>query len=315
MRPLDFIVPNLLVSRGKPVLSSPSAAAPAWVAVQVGVGPSRVLVSWATPTSSDSPELRSAAPEAYRIESSADSSNGGDGTWRVELSVADNPVRSRAHSVEYDGQSWVRLVLTGTPDPEGSVRMDVHDASDGTDDTWLFLGDAAGPFVDGGEARSFAEHIHAEYPGYFPALIDGGVPGELTTAALARIEDVLALHPDFRHVALAYGSADARSGQIDGARFRINMAALVARVIAAGRVPVLARVPFSPEGDGALIREYNRAIEALEREQGLLPGPDLYAWFEAHPDQWTDGALPGAAGRAAIQRLWAEAVDVLYAPQ
>lgn len=334
---IELIVPNLLVSRGKPVFASAGSAAavndgvyapgpcwsarvstpaePAWVALQVGVGPSRVLVSWTAPASHDYTEARSGAPRAYRIESSADSTNGADGAWRLELSVADNGVRSRAHIIEYDGQSWVRLVVTGAADPAGSLSLaeiDVHDASDGTDDAWLFLGDGAGPFAEGG--RSFAERVHAEYPGYFPAMLDAGVRGELTTTALTRLGEVLAQSPDFRFVALAYGTSDARS-DIGAARFRADMRAIVERVMAAGRVPVLARVPFSPEGDDAVIRDYNHVIEAIEREQGLLSGPDLYAWFKAHPEQLTEGGYAGAAGRAAIQRLWAEAMDALYAPQ
>jgi acyl-CoA thioesterase I len=45
---------------------------------------------------------------------------------------------------------------------------------------------------------------------------------------------------------------------------------------------------------------------------GLIPGPDLYAWFLAHPEQLRDGLHPTDAGIVAINRLWASAMERLY---
>lgn len=313
---LDFIVPNPLVSGGKPLLASTSGAAPAWVAVQVGVGPSHVLVSWTVP-GADYTDVEH-APEAYRIESSADSTDGSDGTWRLEVGVTGNPVRARAHRFEFDGQSWVRLVLTAAEHPAravSSIAVDVHDASDGSDDTWLFLGDTQLVAAGAHSERSFAENVHAEYPGYFPALIDGHVRGESVTRGLARLGSVLALNPDFRHFALAYGATDARGGQLDVAQLRTCLQAMIDQLLAAGRVPLLARVPLSAAADRETIAEYHRVISELTQANALLAGPDLHAWFEAHPEQLTDDGSPDSAGRAAVHRLWADAMDRLYAPQ
>lgn len=312
---MDFIVPNPRVSRGKPLFASTGAAAPAWVAIQVGVGPSHVLVCWRAPGADYADAAR--APAAYRIESSADSTNGADGSWRLEVNVAGNAVRSRAHRFEFDGQSWVRLTLTGAADRGVSgLALDVHDASDGTDDTWFFFGDGitAAFDHDTSPSPSFAENVHAEYPGYFPALIDGGVRGELTAHALARLDSLLALNPDFRHFAIACGANDARAG-VDVAHLRASLQAMIDKLRAAGRIPVLARVPHSPAGNRETLSEYNRVIDELTRDSGLLPGPDLDAWFHAHAEQWTAEGAPNSAGRVAIHRLWADAMDALYAPQ
>ena len=52
----------------------------------------------------------------------------------------------------------------------------------------------------------------------------------------------------------------------------------------------------------------------MTAELGLLPGPDLHGWFEAHPERLTDGLHPDDAGAVEMIRLWAEAVAPLYAP-
>ena len=54
-------------------------------------------------------------------------------------------------------------------------------------------------------------------------------------------------------------------------------------------------------------------IAELTAQNDLLPGPDLYAWFAAHPEQLRDGIHPTDAGILAINRLWAEAVARAYA--
>lgn len=276
-----FIVANPLISRSKP-----SFAAPHWLAIQVGVGPKRALVSWTAGTGNYNDVQ--GAPAAYRIESSADSSNGSDGNWRVEVSVTGNAVRTRAHSFEFDGQSWVRLTIIGAHEGSPTARIDqvdVHDASDGTDDTWFCLGDDPTAFAVGRDTPSaqpsFAEHIYARYPGYFPAMINGGIGGEVSADGLARIRSVLDQNPDVRFFAIGYGANDVRANPLNPAQFRANLAALIAEVVAAGRVPVLARISFSPDLPHASLDAYNAVIDELTAENGLLPGPDLHAWADA----------------------------------
>lgn len=304
-----FIAPCPLVSRGKPRRVSEEA-----VVVNVGVGPARVFVRWALAAGAATGE---AAPAAYRLETSASSRDGRDGDWRVERVVAGNTALGRGHDLEFDGQSWVRLVLgeseLGTnagrgreqgaaraePLPAGAMRLelDVHDASNGTDDTWLVLGDELGR--DGllplaGEP-GFAELVHAEYPGYFPACFNEARAGEAPAQTLARLEDLLAVHARVRHVALVYAEAEP-----------VALEPLVVALLQAGRTPCLAR------GWGAASRA---AVADLEGRHELVPGPDLRAWFEAHPDQLGPGRRPTREGRRAIHRLWAEAMDVFYVPQ
>ena len=61
------------------------------------------------------------------------------------------------------------------------------------------------------------------------------------------------------------------------------------------------------------VRALNGVIDLVTARNGLLPGPDLYAWFSTHPDELgTDGVHPSASGTRSINRLWYEALRPLY---
>lgn len=221
--------------------------------------------------------------------------------------------------VEFDGQSWLRLTLSGAvagSDPP-FARLDLHDASDGTDDCWLVLGDARlaalarSPAAGGGEEPGWAEQIHERYPGYFPALIDETRADESPVRALERLGALLATHSPARRVAIAFSATSIDSGNADAAALE----SMVAAVLHSGRLPVLARAAVMRGHTREAVEAFNRCIAAIERRHGLVPGPDLAAWFDAHPEQLDDAGHPSVEGRRALARLWADAVDVWYVPQ
>jgi acyl-CoA thioesterase I len=339
------IVANPLVSRGKPAFASsgnarlindgvyranswdagaPTSDAPAWIAIQVGSGFQRLLLSWTASYNYNyargATETDYGAPLDYTIETSQNSTDGEDGDWQPVATVTANPVRTRAHSFDFDGQSWVRLTITAAPSMSANGiqldEIDVHDVSNGSEDTWFFLGDSITAFAYD-RARedqpSFAEVVHAKHAGHFPALINGGIGSELTTAGVARIDQALELNPDFRFFAIGYGTNDSWGNQLPVATFKSNLQTIIDRVKAAKRVPVLAHIPFSPDGNHDNVGPYNQAIDELTQTNDLPVGPDLYGWFEAHPDQLqTDKVHPAPAGRVAMNQLWADAMDPLY---
>jgi hypothetical protein len=328
----ELIVPCPLISRGRPTFSSNTSSVPApgealWLAVHAGVGPSRLLVSWAVLVGANTRDGSAPVPAAYSIESSATSTDGRDGEWRRELEVTQNAANARAHVIEFDGQSWVRLTLE-TPAPDAGAaalpdRFDLHDASDGTDDCWLVLGDALftgalalAPTAAAATATatqpSWPELIHGRYPGYFPALIDETRLDESPAHTLDRLPDLLATHAAARRVAIAYGAGS--SGE-DSMEVGTALEAMVAAVLQSGRLPILARQPATRGRTRDAVDAFNRRIAALERRNQLVPGPDLAAWFDAHPDQLDDDGQPNLEGRRAVARLWADAVDVWYVPQ
>lgn len=328
-----------LVSRGRPVASHPrggdvlvdgvyrtratwagghpSAAQPSWAAIDVGTGPTRLLVSWTSSGNHDYFDLRYGAPVDYRIETSADSTDGADGRWETAVEVTGNPVRTRAHAVDFAGRRWVRLVVTRlSPDVTRwglqLDEIDVHDLSCGGDDVWLFVGDSiTSGVLDRAPAHqpSFPEAVAARHPGHFPAAVAAG-KGRLHHAdALRLVDDALALNPDARVVALSFGSND-----WDPVAFRADLVAVVHRVRAAGKIPIVPRIPYRSDAPADFPGRLDRVVDEVTAELGLLPGPDLHAFFAAHPERLADGLHPDDEGAVQLIRLWADAVAPLYAP-
>jgi lysophospholipase L1-like esterase len=293
----------------------PSPDHPAWAAIRIGPGPTRLLVSWTSSHNHDWFERFHGAPADYRIEVSGDSTDGRDGTWRTAVSVTGNPVRSRAHAIDFAGGAWVRLVVTRLPDRVNEWglfldEIDVHDLSLGGDDVWLFLGDSiAAGVLDRADPRrpSFADWIARRHPGYRPATIDAGILRARAGDLLARIDEALALVPEARVVAIGIGSND---GDLEA--FRRDLGGLVDRVLAAGRIPLLARIPFRTGDASGWTSQKNAVLDEVARTRGLLPGPDLFAWFEVHPARLADGLHPDDRGSVEASRLWAEAAAPLY---
>jgi acyl-CoA thioesterase-1 len=293
----------------------PSEAAPAWAAIRIGRGPSRVLLSWTSSHNHDYRDLFYGAPVDYRIETSADSTDGADGTWRTAVTVRGNPVRSRAHAVDFAGQAWIRLVVTALA-PERNEwglfldEIDVHDLSLGGDDVWVFLGDSigAGVFDRAPSHRpSFADRIAAAHPGYEPAMINAGFCRARSGEVLARIDEVLAWNADARVFAITLGANDP-----DAETLRRDLDAIVARIRAAGKIAVIARLPFQTKYGEDFVAPKNAALDRVAAARGLLPGPDLYVWFRARPETLADGLHPDAGGSVDMSRLWAEAAAPLY---
>ncbi len=282
-----------------------------WLAVELPASPAHVLVSWNSGGNVSYDDTHDGAPLAYRLELSADSTDGDDGAWYVALAVQANGARTRVHRIELAGETWVRLVIVASG--RGGVTLDELEVFDGAaaHDSWLFLGDSitAHAFArDPAQQPSFAEVVHARDATRFPLMIDGGIVGETTFDALRRIDAVLADHPDVRFVALGYGSNDASPNVSDPHYFRRNLRELIARVQAAGKVALVPRIPYASDGEHDHLEAFNAVVDELTRELDLPVGPDLYDYFRDNAHLLVDGLHPNAEGGVAINYLWAEAV-------
>jgi acyl-CoA thioesterase-1 len=307
---------------------SPTAAAPAWVAIKLTAGPTRILVSWddgGTYNYKDpagTPVYGLAA--GYHFEVSSDSTNGTDGTWTAAGDpVTGNHVRTRAHALDFTGKSWLKMVITAAPAEASSGvqigEIDVHDISATAaglpDDTWFFMGDSITAFAyDRTNPPSFATLIDtATAHAYFPAMINGGIGGELTSSGLARIDEALALNPDYRFFAITYGTNDSWGNKTDTSAFRGNLQMMIDKIKAAGRTPVLSRVPYSADGAHETLAQFNAVVDDLTRTNQLQVGPDFTSYFMHHADQLQDDHVhPAPAGRQAMNQLWADAMRVVY---
>jgi acyl-CoA thioesterase-1 len=320
----------------------PTESEPAWVAIDLGEGPGRVLLIWRDPNGGPYTAINGGAPYDYHVDTSADSTDGEDGTWDTVTTVTSNPVHVREHAFDFSGQRWVKLVMTAAqpkPDTDGGtetaypVKLDeisVFDLSETEDghpsDSWLFMGDSItqGAFVAAyGVGTRFDELLHASQPDHYPAMVPAGITSELATDGVRHIteDDFLKRNPDMLHVAIGYGTNDSWGNKDPlSVKFEETMETLVEAVLAAGRVPILARIPYACEpeagsgtaGGHLTIPEFNEIIDRLQAKYELPCGPDLYAWFRAHPEQLSDCVHPNPDGYREMNRLWAEAASVLY---
>jgi len=109
-------------------------------------------------------------------------------------------------------------------------------------------------------------------------------------------------------VAIGIGSND-----WDPVAFKAELTALVGKVRTAGKIPVVARMPYrSDSGAVDFQARLNLVVDEVTRELGLLPGPDLYGWFRAHPERLTDHLHMDDRGAVELMRLWVEAAAPLY---
>jgi lysophospholipase L1-like esterase len=336
-----------VVSIGKPVMASagvtnparvvdgmyphtgatiPATMLPGWIAIQVGAGPSRLLLAWSDSGYTDYNTVLG-SPVDYQILVSGDSTNGSDGTWVDALGapVTGNTVRNRAHSFAFIGMSWVKFLVTaGAVNSIGGLvsitldEIELHDLSasgaDRPDDSWFFMGDSitAGAFRRN-LATNFDQAVHTAHAADAPIVLSGGIGGELSTMGLAHIATWLTLNPDFQHIALLYGTNDSWGDKTaSSTSFESNMNAIVDMILAAGRVPVLARIPFSVETPTTM-PQFNAIVDGISTAKGLPCGPDLYGWFRDHPEEvGPDGVHPTTTGYASINRLWAQAMSGQY---
>jgi lysophospholipase L1-like esterase len=207
-------------------------------------------------------------------------------------------------------------------------QIDVHDLSaTGSclpDDTWFFMGDSITAFAYDRaliHQPSFAAGINAAKPGYFPAMINGGIGSEKSGDGLARLQNALDWNPDFRFFLLGYGTNDSAGGQISTYTFGANMQAMIDLVRAAGRVPILPHIPYSSNASYADIPQYNAVIDTLTAQNGLLAGPDFYGYFMANAGtdfmcgctgRSTDNLHPNDVGLQAMNALWTTQMLPLY---
>ena len=200
-----------VISRDKPVFASsaqyPAANAndasygtfwrssgPAWLAYDLSSVPAfqrgRVDVAWYNdPTTGAYDHALGGGPAynnvgAYTIEANPGPGSGSPPTsgWVVLATVSGNTFHSRAHVVDMTGMNWIRINVTQTDGSTGNndvmLNMDVHDASLGADDSWIFYGDfltqdgmSHAPISSTG---NYSQLVNATNSSYFPQFEDGG---------------------------------------------------------------------------------------------------------------------------------------------
>ncbi|MEO5952558.1 MAG: hypothetical protein ABIQ44_08860, partial [Chloroflexia bacterium] len=258
-------------------------------------------------------------PSSYTIE--ANPASGGslpqDG-WVVLTTVTDNVFHSRQHKVNLNGYNWVRLNVTSVigdnQNQDVALNMDVHNASGGVQDSWIFYGDyttAAGLDHAPRGVGTFGQLINSLHPGYFPVQESGGTSFLQSGNGAELINGWLAVFPG-QYVVLSFGSLDADFFDVGtpnlSGDFYKNYDIMVKAVLDAGKIPVVPKIPWGGtdniKANGPLLNAQIDKLYAAYPQ--IVRGPDFWNFFAAHQDQVSpDNLNLTALGYSEYRRLWA----------
>jgi hypothetical protein len=105
--------------------------------------------------------------------------------------------------------------------------------------------------------------------------------------------------------------------------FLDNMQQIIDAVVAAGKIPILAKVPITlgpcstctPFSDpdtasrNILITDYNLVINSLITANGIeTTAPDFFDYFRTNQDQFSDNLHPDGIGYQSMASLWFNAL-------
>lgn len=254
---------------------------------------------------------KSAEPIDYVIEinKAAGGSCPNDG-WETAVTVTDNTLSSKQHLVDMKGANWIRIRVTKAEGGKVKFNFDIHDASQGVFDSWIFLGDSitAGGMVNQW-GTSYAAHINQLDSRYYPVAQNGGIGGISSPHGKAAIEGWLKDSP-VKYVSIAYGTNDCWGNPNNADNYYNNTKYMIDAVLKLGKIPVLPMIPASTNKDvQPNAKLFNQKIKQLYSEYGdkIVKGPDFEAFFEKNPDLLSsDGVHPSSDGYEGMRKLWAE---------
>jgi lysophospholipase L1-like esterase len=314
-----------------------SGAMPAWLAYDLsGVPADRrgpAVVAWYNRSNQYDHaflgRVRHNMPRSYMIDANAAPGGGSPPTtgWVSLVSVTGNTYHSRQHLIDLAGYGWLRINVTGSNasdvNADVAIDLEVHDASGGVEDDWVFYGDsitaaAMAPYPLLGLGM-FAQLVNASVPTHFPVQENGGIGGLTGGDGAAHIQTWLELFPG-RYVALSYGTNDAiraRPGEPDlASAFYASYATMVEAVLAAGKVPVVPKIPWARtatvQANGPVLNA--KLDELYLAYPEIVRGPDFWTYFQENQGLIShDGVHPTGPGYAAYRRQWAdEMVAAVY---
>ncbi|MCM1315886.1 MAG: GDSL-type esterase/lipase family protein [Prevotella sp.] len=251
-------------------------------------------------------------PSDYTIEvNSADGGTYPENDWEVIETIKGNTLHSRQHVIDMNGYNWIRINITGNDgktDGNTSINMDIHNVSSGISDSWIFYGDsitACGMMNCYG--TGFAEFVNQLDNNYFPIQENGGIGGITSTHGTENIDRWLEAFVG-KYVSVAYGTNDAWGNPSATEKYYENTAYMVEKIIEAGKIPVIPKIPYATEkAVGDNVPAYNAMIEKIyENYPEVIKGPDFETLFRENPDLLSaDGVHPNDNGYATMRELWA----------
>jgi lysophospholipase L1-like esterase len=177
-----------------------------------------------------------------------------------------------------------------------------------------------GEYIAVGDSITYGtgDDISTDGFGYEPILANllgitvqnEGVPGVDSAYGAAHISETLLKYPAAKFYLVLYGTNDANILGPAVARdvYKSNMRTILSAILAAGKTPCLAKVPYTtnPGYDLPSIQEYNKAIDELVTENHLTVPPDFYTLYQNTSFLNADGLHPNGTGYQSMANLWFE---------
>jgi hypothetical protein len=290
-----------------------STAVPAWLAYDLsGVEEakrSRVLLAWYDGATLDfinaAPNPDQHLPVDFKLETNSAAGGGpapADG-WETVETVTGNDRNAHQRLVDLNGASWVRVSVSKSSSPSAvGLDFDVHSAPDGATDSWLFMGDSITFMSTSYLFSDLPARVHELKAERWPAVIPAAIGGTNTMTAMMAIDSTMANFPG-RFVVLAYGTNDHPA--------EYQMEALVQKVIAAGKVPVVPHMPWATDAriqdEGPKINDMIDALYAKYPE--ILHGPDFWGVLKDRTDLIPSNDIhPNELGQKEFRKQWALAM-------
>jgi lysophospholipase L1-like esterase len=157
--------------------------------------------------------------------------------------------------------------------------------------------------------------------GYPISIVNAGVGGVDSAYGEANISTTLLAYPNAKYYLILYGTNDANPfvntpsglGQnpAPAGSFKYNLQQMINRIKTAGKVPYLAKVPYTLDTARiANILLYNQVIDELVAANGIsVPPPDFYGWFLTHQGEFADALHPNGQGYQSMANLWETALN------
>lgn len=206
---------------------------------------------------------------------------------------------------------------------QGTRRGDIR--SFPTGDCYVAVGDSITAGTNGSGYGPMLGDLLTNSRRYPVTVKNLGVSGATSANGLKVVTFALSAFPWANYYLIMYGTNDALlplpapsgKGLRPGDRgyagsFKDNLQKVISALLAAGKIPCLAYVPYTtdPSVDAVRLREYNAVIRELVAANNLpVAPPDFYSHFRKHPGELADGVHPNRAGYKSIADLWFAALS------
>jgi lysophospholipase L1-like esterase len=233
----------------------------------------------------------------------------GRGSGITNIDISTNLAGISAYTTYY-----YRLVAGSTADTDIYTKGIIKSFKTG--DYYVAIGDSITlgshdtiPADDIGYEPILEEQLTAA-KNYPHVVLNAGASGAYSSNGLSAVTAILndSDYASAKYFLIMYGTNDALT-PVSKSVYKSNIQSIITAVKNAGRVPYLAKVPYTTDSarSDSAIQEYNQAIDELRSANGIsVAAPDFYTWFKNHPSDLDDGIHPNGTGYQSMAAKWFE---------